>query len=71
MTAPQNFQDVKLIMDAIATDLQSIDSASDFFPTLLKHIPANDIANYLAKNDIAYAVVMASAKIQRGDTRVQ
>ena len=65
MTAPRNFQEVKQVMDSIVQDLGHIRDAEDFFPTILKHVPANDIANYLAKNDVAYAVVMASAKIQR------
>lgn len=62
---PRTFQEVKQVMDAIAQDLGRIDSADDFYPTILKHVPANDIANYLATNDVAYAVVIASAKLQR------
>jgi hypothetical protein len=65
MTTPRTFQDVKQVMDAIAQDLGKIDSADEFYPTILRHIPANDIANYLATNDVAYAIVMASAKIQK------
>jgi hypothetical protein len=65
MTTPRSFQDVKHVLDEIAIALGKIDSADEFYPTILRHIPANDIANYLATNDVAYAVVMASAKNQR------
>lgn len=68
--APFNFQDVKQVMDAIAIELGGIRDAKDFFPTILKHIPADEIANHLAKHDAKYAIVMASAKIQRDKAHV-